>query len=205
MARIMHERVPLAVIEGGENMAEFQPDPFLTSLGMSVDQQRAYDAYCDAIVDASEAEMGLRTPSTRSSNMHTRKSSALSVNIPEKIGGGHVPSKNHRSLRCEHSADNAELVLFRDRRSRPRLENKSCRRARQCAHVPGSLSSHGQGKATLRLRIPFDSPRGIVRIRRRAGRAARYPLRPFGANGTLAERVIGRSVPSRLCSRRNTA
>ena len=52
MARIMHERVPLAVIEGGENMAEFQPDPFLTSLGMSVDQQRAYDAYCDAIVDA---------------------------------------------------------------------------------------------------------------------------------------------------------
>ena len=34
---------------------------------------------------------------------------------------------------------------------------------------------------------------------------ARYPLRPFGANGTLAERVIGRSVPSRLCSRRNTA
>ena len=47
MARIMHERVPLAVIEGGENMAEFQPDPFLTSLGMSV----------DAIVDASEAEM----------------------------------------------------------------------------------------------------------------------------------------------------
>ena len=38
-------------------MAEFQPDPFLTSLGMSVDQQRAYDAYCDAIVDASEAEM----------------------------------------------------------------------------------------------------------------------------------------------------
>ena len=57
MARIMHERVPLAVIEGGENMAEFQPDPFLTSLGMSVDQQRAYDAYCDAIVDASEAEM----------------------------------------------------------------------------------------------------------------------------------------------------
>lgn len=35
MARIMHERVPLAVIEGGENMAEFQPDPFLTSLGMS--------------------------------------------------------------------------------------------------------------------------------------------------------------------------
>ena len=28
MARIMHERVPLAVIEGGENMAEFQPDPF---------------------------------------------------------------------------------------------------------------------------------------------------------------------------------
>ena len=53
--------------------------------------------------------------------MHTRKSSALSVNIPEKIGGGHVPSKNHRSLRCEHSADNAELVLFRDRRSRPRL------------------------------------------------------------------------------------
>ena len=50
MARIMHERVPLAVIEGGENMAEFQPDPFLTSLGMS-------DAYCDAIVDASEAEM----------------------------------------------------------------------------------------------------------------------------------------------------
>ena len=57
MARIMHERVPLAVVEGGENMAEFQPDPFLTSLGMSVDQQRAYDAYCDAIVDASEAEM----------------------------------------------------------------------------------------------------------------------------------------------------
>ena len=57
MARIMHERVPLAVIEGGENMAEFQPDPFLTSLGMPVDQQRAYDAYCDAIVDASEAEM----------------------------------------------------------------------------------------------------------------------------------------------------
>ena len=57
MAGIMHERVPLAVIEGGENMAEFQPDPFLTSLGMSVDQQRAYDAYCDAIVDASEAEM----------------------------------------------------------------------------------------------------------------------------------------------------
>ena len=45
MARIMHERVPLAVVEGGENMAEFQPDP------------RAYDAYCDAIVDASEAEM----------------------------------------------------------------------------------------------------------------------------------------------------
>ena len=36
------------------------------------------------------------------------------MNIPEKIGGGHVPSKNHRSLRCEHSADNAELVLFRD-------------------------------------------------------------------------------------------
>ena len=54
------------------------------------------------------------------------------------------------------------------------------------------------GKATLRLRIPFDSPRGIVRIRRRAGRAARYPLRPFDANGALAERVIGRSVPSRL-------
>ena len=49
MARIMHERVPLAVVEGGENMAEFQPDPFLTSLGMSVDQQRAYDAYCDAM------------------------------------------------------------------------------------------------------------------------------------------------------------
>ena len=49
MARIMHERVPLAVIEGGENMAEFQPDPFLTSLGMSVDQQRAYDAYLSLI------------------------------------------------------------------------------------------------------------------------------------------------------------
>ena len=196
MARIMHERVPLAVVEGGENMAEFQPDPFLTSLGMSVDQQRAYDAYCDAIVDASEAEM---------------KRTGVTYTLDEVFEHAHeeverhVPSKNHRSLRCEHSADNAELVLFRDRRSRPRLENKSCRRARQCAHVPGSLSSHGQGKATLRLRIPFDSPRGIVRIRRRAGRAARYPLRPFGANGTLAERVIGRSVPSRLCSRRNTA
>lgn len=38
-------------------MAEFQPDPFLTSLGLSIDEQRAYDAYCDAIVDASEEEM----------------------------------------------------------------------------------------------------------------------------------------------------
>lgn len=38
-------------------MAEFQPDPFLTSLSLSIDEQRAYDAYCDAIVDASEEEM----------------------------------------------------------------------------------------------------------------------------------------------------
>ena len=96
MARIMHERVPLAVVEGGENMAEFQPDPFLTSLGMSVDQQRAYDAYCDAIVDASEAEMkrtGVTyTPGKKSKLMRKQNGIAYNVNTPEKIGGGHVPS-----------------------------------------------------------------------------------------------------------------
>ena len=120
MARIMHERVPLAVIEGGENMAEFQPDPFLTSLGMSVDQQRAYDAYCDAIVDASEAEMK-RTGVTYTLDEvfeHAHEEvERLKREYPREDWGRHVPSKNHRSLRCEHSADNAELVLFRDRRS----------------------------------------------------------------------------------------
>lgn len=57
MAPVTSERARLSYIKGGENMAEFQPDPFLTSLGLSIDEQRAYDAYCDAIVDASEAEV----------------------------------------------------------------------------------------------------------------------------------------------------
>lgn len=57
MAYLAHERTRIAVAEGGENMAEFQPDPYLTSLGLSLDQQRAYDAWCDAVVDVSEAEM----------------------------------------------------------------------------------------------------------------------------------------------------
>ena len=48
-------------------------------------------------------------------------------------------------------------------------------------------------------------PEAYPRIRRRADRAARYPLRPFGAGCALVERMIERSVPSRLCSRRNTA
>lgn len=57
MARFTGEHTRRVVVEGGENMAEFQPDPYLTSLGFSLDEQRAYDAYCDAIVDASEAEV----------------------------------------------------------------------------------------------------------------------------------------------------
>lgn len=57
MAYITYEHTRITAIEGGENMAEFQPDPFLTSLGMSIDEQRAYDAWCDAVVDASEAEI----------------------------------------------------------------------------------------------------------------------------------------------------
>lgn len=57
MAHVTFEHARVVAVEGGENMAEFQPDPFLTSLGMSIDEQRAYDAYCDAVVDASEAEI----------------------------------------------------------------------------------------------------------------------------------------------------
>lgn len=57
MAHVTYEHARVVAVEGGENMAEFQPDPFLTSLGMSIDEQRAYDAYCDAVVDASEAEI----------------------------------------------------------------------------------------------------------------------------------------------------
>ena len=57
MAHVTYEHARVVAVEAGENMAEFQPDPFLTSLGMSIDEQRAYDAYCDAVVDASEAEM----------------------------------------------------------------------------------------------------------------------------------------------------
>lgn len=56
MVPIAQACVQLRVPEGGENMAEFQPDPFLTSLGLSIEEQRAYDAYCDALVDLSEAE-----------------------------------------------------------------------------------------------------------------------------------------------------
>lgn len=57
MARTANEPIRNAMARGGENMAEFQPDPFLTPLGLSIDEQRAYDTYCDAIVDASEEEM----------------------------------------------------------------------------------------------------------------------------------------------------
>ena len=57
MGYIAFEHTRIVASEGGESMAEFQPDPFLTSLGLSIDEQRAYDAYCDAVVDASEAEI----------------------------------------------------------------------------------------------------------------------------------------------------
>ena len=57
MGYIAFEHTRIVASEGGGSMAEFQPDPFLTSLGLSIDEQRAYDAYCDAVVDASEAEI----------------------------------------------------------------------------------------------------------------------------------------------------
>lgn len=57
MGYIAFEHTRIVASEGGESMAEFQPDPFLASLGLSIDEQRAYDAYCDAVVDASEAEI----------------------------------------------------------------------------------------------------------------------------------------------------
>lgn len=57
MARIANEPIRTRMVRGGENVAEFQPDPYLTSLGLSIDEQGAYDAHCDAIVDASEEEM----------------------------------------------------------------------------------------------------------------------------------------------------
>ena len=57
MAYTAYEHPRIVATEGGEDMAEFRPDPFLTSLGMSIDEQRAYDAWCDAVVDASEEEI----------------------------------------------------------------------------------------------------------------------------------------------------
>ena len=57
MGYIAFEHTRIVASEGGESMAEFQPDPFLPSLGLSIDEPRAYDAYCDAVVDASEAEI----------------------------------------------------------------------------------------------------------------------------------------------------
>lgn len=60
MAHVIEKTVSFVPHEGGENMAEsyeFEPDPYLTALGMSIDEQKAYDAWCDAVCDASEEEM----------------------------------------------------------------------------------------------------------------------------------------------------
>ena len=126
-------------------MAEFQPDPFLTSLGLSIDEQRAYDAYCDAIVDASEEEMrktGVTYTLDEIFEHAHEEIERLKREYPARIGGGHVPSSRNRPIRRQHSQNIAELVLFGHRRSQARLEGKSGHSPRQRAHVSGGVSAH---------------------------------------------------------------
>lgn len=96
MGNIAFEHTRIVASEGGESMAEFQPDPFLTSLA------------CPSTSNAPTTRTATRSwthPRRRSrargSRILGRKSKptpkrsgiASSANTPAKIGGGHVPGK----------------------------------------------------------------------------------------------------------------